>query len=84
MVLALPHSNAGKERVFSMVRKNKTTFRASMGFNTLGSLLSVKLANPNTVSFKPDQELQKSAKKEPIKCNKEHSLSTSSSKSGQA
>ena len=83
LVLALPHSNRGKERVFSMVRKNKTTFRASMGFNTLGSLLSVKLDNPNTVSFKPDQELQKSAKKAAIKCNKEHSLSTSSSKSGQ-
>ena len=66
LVLVLPHSNAGEERVFSMVRKNKTRFRASMGFNMLGSLLTVKLANPNAVSFKPDQELKKSAKKSTV------------------
>ena len=51
-----------------------------MGFNTLGTLLTVKLANPNAVSFKPDQEPQKSAKKATVEYNKEHSSSTSSSK----
>ena len=55
-----------------------------MGFSTLGSLLKVKLANPNAASFKPDQKLWKSAKKAAVEYNKEHSSSTSSSKLGQA
>ena len=54
LVLVLPHSNASEERVFSIVLKNKTIFRASMGFNTFGSILTVKLVNPNATKFKPD------------------------------
>ena len=61
LALVLPHSNASEERVFSIVRKNKTKFRASMGFNTLGSTLTVKLANPDATKFKPDKAL--------LKCN---------------
>ena len=60
--LVLPHSEASEEGVFSMVKKNKTPFRASMGFNTLESILTVKLANPNATKFKPDKTLLKSAK----------------------
>ena len=30
LVLVLSHSNASEERVFSIIRKNKTTFRASI------------------------------------------------------
>ena len=67
-----------------MVRKNKTTFRPSMGFNRLGSLLAVNFANLNAFSFKPDQEIQKAAKNATVEYNKEHSSSTSSSKPGQA
>ena len=33
VVLVIPHSNAAKERVFSMVRKNKTPFRSSLSLN---------------------------------------------------
>ena len=55
-----------------------------MGFNRLGSLLAVNFANLNAVSFKPDQEIQKAAKNATVEYNKEHSLSTSSSKPGQA
>ena len=55
--LVLPHSDASEERVFSMVKKNKTPFRASMGFNTMKSILIVKLANPNATKFKPDKAL---------------------------
>ncbi len=45
LVLVLPHSNAGEERVFSMVRKNKTSFRSSLSMEgTLSSILTVKLA----------------------------------------
>ena len=84
MVLILTHSHAAEERFFSMIKKKNTTFRASMGFNTLCSLLTVTLANRDAVSFKPDQELQMSAKKATVEYNKEHSSSTSSSKPGQA
>ena len=31
LVLLIPHSNADEERIFSMVRKNKTQFRPSLG-----------------------------------------------------
>ena len=31
LVLTIPHSNADEERVFSMVRKNKTPFCPSLG-----------------------------------------------------
>lgn len=37
-----PHSNASEERLLRKVCAKKTTFRASMGFNTLSSILTVK------------------------------------------
>ena len=43
-VLVISHSNAGEERLFSMVRKNKTDSRSALGLEgTLSSLLSMKL-----------------------------------------
>ena len=78
LVLVLPHSNASEERVFSIVRKNKTTFRAGMRFNTLGSILTVKLANPNATKFKLDKALLRSAENATWEYNKRHSSSTSS------
>ena len=39
----LTHSNADTERVFSLVRKNKTDFRASLSTKTLSSLLVQKV-----------------------------------------
>ena len=45
LVLYIAHSNAGEERVFSMVRKNKTPFHPNLAVDkTLPSLLTVKLA----------------------------------------
>ena len=44
-VLVIPHSNASCERVFSIVRKNKTDFRGSMSVKMLQSLLVEKIAN---------------------------------------
>ena len=41
LVLVLLHSNASEERLFSMVKKGKRSFRASMAFNTLESILKV-------------------------------------------
>ena len=81
LVLVLQHSNASKERVFSIVRKNKTIFRATMGFNTLGFILTVKLANPNATKFKPDRALLKSAKSATWEYNKRHSSTSSSTSS---
>ena len=65
-------------RVFSMVKKNETPFRPSMGFNTLGFILTVKLANPNATKFKPEKTPLKSAKSETLEYNKRHSSSSSS------
>ena len=81
LVLVLPHSNASEEGVFSIVRKNKATFRASMGFNIVVSILTVKLANPNATKFKPAKALLKSAKSATWEYNKRHSSSTSSTSS---
>ena len=81
LVLVLPHSNATEERAFSIVRKNKTTFRDSMGLNTLGSILTIKLANPNATKFKPDKALLKSAKSATWEYSKRHSSSISSTSS---
>ena len=42
LVLVPPHSNAGEERVFSIIRKNKTPFRPNLGIDK--TLLTIKLA----------------------------------------
>ncbi len=44
LVLTIPHSNAQEERLFSMVRKNKTASLDPKG--TLSSILAIKLAEP--------------------------------------
>ena len=73
LILVLPHSNAGEERVFSMVRKNKTTFRSSLSMEgTLSPILTVKLADVNAVKFKPPSELLKKAKGATWEYNKQH------------
>ena len=62
IVLVLPHSNASLERLFSIIRKNKTDMRSSLKLDgTLSSILSMKTHNPEsrTLCFKwrPDQDL---------------------------
>ena len=66
VVLVLPHSNAGKERLFSTVhvRKNKTEARASLKLNgTLSNLLAMKCQYPEAtvprLKWKPDKRLKK-------------------------
>ena len=68
LVVVLPHSNAGEERLFSMVRKNKTDSRSAFKLEgTLSTLLAMKLKYPEDTSpcfkFKPDENLLSSAKK---------------------
>ena len=74
LVLVLPHSNAEEERVFSMVRKNKTPFRPNLKIDgTLQNILTVKLANSEPChEYDPSKSILKSAKKATMSYNKEH------------
>ena len=74
LVLTIPHSNADEERVFSMVRKNKTPFRPSLGLDTtLPSLLTVKLATEEPChKFEPHPSVVARAGKVTWEYNKEH------------
>ena len=72
LILILPHSNAEEERVFSMIRKNKTAFRASLDpKGTLSSILTIKLAHEPTADF--PKAVLKQAKSATWQYNKEHS-----------
>lgn len=75
LTLVLPHSNAQEERVFSMVRKNKTAFRPSLDpKGTLSSILTIKLASTEPAhSFEPAKEVLKKAKSATWEYNKAHS-----------
>ena len=75
VVLVLPHSNAGEERLFK--GKNKTESRASMKLKgTLSSLLAMKLQYPEQTvpchMWSPTKELLDSSKKAATAYNTEH------------
>ena len=76
LILTIPHSNAEEERIFSIIRKNKTCFRPNLDpSETLGSIVTVKLAmesEPVTSIVLPDKVLA-SAKEATMKYNKLHS-----------
>ena len=73
-VLILLHSNAGEERVFSMIRKNKTPFCGSLAVNgMLSSLMTIKFANCH--QFGPPVEVLTSAKKATCNYNLFHKKS---------
>lgn len=74
LVLVIPHSNATEERVFSMVKKNKTPFRPSLGLDTtLAGLLTIKLALEQPChKFEPDPSVVSRASKVTWEYNKEH------------
>ena len=61
-VLTIPHSNAGEERVFSMIKKNKTDFRSKMDLRRLlSSIMTIKMNKPANLltchRFKPSNIL---------------------------
>ena len=62
-VLVIPNSNASEERVFSMVSKNKTPFRPSLGLEgTLSSIIGIKLGIDDPCEkFEPSKQLLKDA-----------------------
>jgi hypothetical protein len=67
-VLTIPHSNAAEERVFSMIRKNKTSdFRSNLDLETsLSAIMTIKMNKPTSLipchKFKPSTELLKKCK----------------------
>ena len=75
VVLVIPHSNASEERIFSMVRNNKTPFRLSLGLDeTLPSIIQVKLGVDDPCEkFEPTKQLLEKAKKVTWEYNKAHS-----------
>lgn len=77
LVLVIPQSNTSEERVFSRMRKNKTQFRPSLAVNgTLSSLITMKLANPETVQprheYEPTKEVVRKAKSATKEYNRLH------------
>ena len=75
-VLVLAHCNAGEERVFSLVRKNKIPFCPSLQVDgILALLLTIKMASKEAF-FEPPKELLSSAKKATWNYNKKHSNSS--------
>ena len=67
VVLVLRHSNADLERLFSIVRKNKTGAILSLKLDgTLSSILAMKSKYPESAvpchRFQPDSAMIKSAK----------------------
>ena len=79
LVLVTPHSNAGIERVYSLVNKNKneTSDRNRLDIErSLSAILAVKMDKSEAFyrcyDFKPDKNLLKEAKKATNNYNKEH------------
>ena len=75
LVLVLPHSNTGLERLFSVVRKNKTGMRSSLQLGTFSSILASKTCNPESLNlcykWRPDKDLLDLSKKATIAYNNE-------------
>ena len=74
LVLTIPHSNTQEERLFSMVRKNKTAFRPSLDpKGTLSSILTIKLAAKESAHcFEPTKAVLSKAKAATWEYNKAH------------
>ena len=74
VVMTIPHLNAGEERIFSLISKNKTPSRSSMKLDgTLSSLIVMKTHIENAVQWKPLETLVQLAKKATKTYNDKHS-----------
>ena len=74
LVLTIPHSNADEERVFSLIRQNKTDSRNSLSLDgTLSSILTVKMAcEEPCYKYEPTVDVVKKSKTVTWEYNKEH------------
>lgn len=75
LVMVISHSNAQEKCIFSMIRKNKTSFRPNLDpKGTLSSILTVKLASTEQAHrYEPSQEVLHKAKSATWEYNKAHS-----------
>ncbi len=77
IVLIIPHSNAELERLFSIVKKNKSLERSSMKLDgTLSSILAMKTMYPESQTpcyrWRPTEEVLATSKKATTLNNEEH------------
>ena len=70
VILTIPHSNAGEERIFSLINKNKTLTRSSLSLD--GTLSSVKTHIEEPLKWQPSEELLKKAKQSTSGYNQQH------------
>lgn len=74
LIMTIPHSNAGEERIFSLINKNKTPSRSSLELTgTLSSIIVAKTHIDNPLEWKPTQSLIEKAKKATRLYNLKHS-----------
>ena len=58
VVMTIPHSNAGKERIFPLINKNKTPSLSSLKIEvTLSSLILVKTHISNPLTWNPSEAM---------------------------
>ena len=76
VVMTIPHSNAGEERIFSLINKNKTPSRSSMKLDgTLSSIIVIKTHIDDLLLWEPTKSLVKKAKKATKLYNSKHKSS---------
>ena len=77
VVMTIPHSNAGEERIFSLINKNKTPSRSSLNLDgTLSSLITVKTHIERPLEWKPSASVLENAKKATKVYNNQHKKHT--------
>ena len=73
VIITIPHSNAGEESIFSLINKNKTSSRSSLGLDgTLSSLITVKTHIEEPLKWEPSEELITKAKQATLSYNQQH------------
>ena len=76
VIMTITHSNAAEERKFSMINKNKTSFRSLLLEGTLSAFMIVKTHTDDPLAWKPPQDLLMKAKKATMEYNREHSTAS--------
>ncbi len=73
LIMTIPHSNAGEERIFSLINKNKTPSRSSLQLEgTLSSLIIVKTHISNALTWQPTEAMLEKAKGATRTYNEQH------------
>ena len=72
-IMTIPHSNAGEERVFSLINKNKTPSRSSLKLDgTLSSLITVKTHIVSPLQWTPSTTVLEKDKRATKVYNDQH------------